>query len=136
MEFQDSAPEDTTQQVIAQEANADRSREKEQKPLEKGDIFYTSWGYDQTQNDFIEVLEVSLTGKTCKCRMVGKEDAGEQTVRPSSWRGDKVFRMKVDPYQGELHLRGTYPFCDGDTRFDSFWPYTQPVYETPLGMEH
>ncbi len=32
--------------------------------IKKGDIFYTSWGYDQTNYDYIVVMEVSPTGKT------------------------------------------------------------------------
>ena len=30
-----------------------------------GDIFYTRWGYDQTDVDYYQVTAISATGKTC-----------------------------------------------------------------------
>jgi len=36
--------------------------------IKKGDIFGTSWGYDQTQYNFVIVTEVSPTGKTVKVK--------------------------------------------------------------------
>jgi hypothetical protein len=32
-------------------------------PLNKGDVLYSSWGYDQTNIDFYEVKEVKPSGK-------------------------------------------------------------------------
>lgn len=35
-----------------------------------GDVFSRSWGYDQTNVDFYEIVEVSKTGKTAKARQL------------------------------------------------------------------
>ena len=37
-----------------------------------GKTLHTSWGYNMTINEFCKIIEVSPTGKTCKCRMVGR----------------------------------------------------------------
>lgn len=43
------------------------------KPVQIGDIFYCSWGYDQTNVDFMQVTHVSPTGKTCTLKMIQAE---------------------------------------------------------------
>ncbi|MBE3139569.1 MAG: hypothetical protein IMZ53_03195, partial [Thermoplasmata archaeon] len=35
--------------------------------LKPGDFFYESWGYDQTNIDFLQIIEVSPTKKTVLC---------------------------------------------------------------------
>lgn len=47
---------------------------KAPEPLKKGDIFHWSWGYDQTNADFFEVVHVSPSGKTVKVREVATEE--------------------------------------------------------------
>lgn len=34
--------------------------------VKPGDVFYSSWGYDQTNIDYYKVVSVSPSGKTCK----------------------------------------------------------------------
>ena len=84
--------------------------------LKKGDLFYTSWGYDQTNYDYLVVLEVSKTGKTAKCQMThalamgtdGQCNVQEPIFCPY---GDK-FTMRIqEGYRGDLTLKGSYPFC-------------------------
>lgn len=43
-----------------------------------GDIFVASWGYDQTNIDFYQIIDVSKSGKTVKARRIRAkhEDAG------------------------------------------------------------
>jgi hypothetical protein len=38
--------------------------------VKTGDVFVSSWGYDQTNVDFYEIVRVSATGKTAKARQV------------------------------------------------------------------
>lgn len=90
-----------------------------QLPLEVGQFFYESWGYDQTNIDFLEVMEISPTRKTVLCRMVGKfRDSTEQQttsdkVTPdNSYRGPTLFRMKVSAFRDGITLRGEYPFSE------------------------
>lgn len=102
-----------------------------------GDIFYASWGYDQTNIDFVRVDKVSPTGKTVICRMMSQKlvssGRGTDRVAPNKPYGSS-FRLKVT---GEERLRGTYPFARGGTRFGYFWKWKdKPVHQTPIGMGH
>jgi hypothetical protein len=90
-----------------------------QLPLKVGDFFYESWGYDQTNIDYLEVMEISPTRKTALCRMVGKHrDYAERTatsdkVTPdNSYRGPMLFRMRISAFRDSLTLRGSYPLSE------------------------
>jgi hypothetical protein len=78
-------------------------------------VFYESWGYDQTNIDFCEIVEVSPTKKTVLCRMIGKKEVSEDSshVAPNpEYQGPTLFRLKVSQYNGEVTLRGSYPFVE------------------------
>jgi len=88
-------------------------------PLNVGDIFYESWGYDQTNIDFCKVIEISPTRKTVICQMVNKtverQEFTADYVQPDKDFGIK-FRLHVRAWlgsSGEITLRGKYPFCQG-----------------------
>jgi len=95
--------------------------------VQVGDLFYTSWGYDQTNYDFIIVTAVSPTGKTVKARRAMHRTVGhgEQTdiqVPVPEPLGDE-FQLKVEYDSGVPKLRGSYPYLSdgrGDTRFGYF----------------
>ena len=81
----------------------------------------TSWGYSMTINDYVQIIEVSKTGKTVKCRKVKKVMnhavfSGDGTGRASA--GDEVygpvFRLKVGGWNGGLSFHGSYPFCGAE----------------------
>ncbi len=87
-----------------------------------GEIYYTSWGYDQTNYEYITVIEVSATGKTVKCQRTSYKDKGasgcsviqEPIYEPF---GD-IFRLCVRKYDysGDgFNLVGSYPFCESGT---------------------
>ncbi len=93
--------------------------------MKVGDLFYTSWGYDQTNYDFIVIVEMSPTGKTAKCRRTAcdtvesKGQCNEQ--RPVNKPFGETFRLKV---RGD-DLIGSYPYMSdgkGSRRRGSFWP--------------
>ena len=97
--------------------------------MKKGDIYVTSWGYDQTNYDYIVVLEVSPTGKTAKCQRTASLNMGTSgqcnVQEPIFCPFGETFRMKVyySNFQGEEGLRGSYPFLhtgEGSKRFDTF----------------
>ena len=76
--------------------------------MKVGDIFYESWGYDQTNIDFAQIVAFSPTGKTVLCRMMGKKNAGPEHrgFNPSkpameAWEDCK------DPKYCEIHTRHT-----------------------------
>ena len=95
----------------------------------KGDLFETSWGYDQTNYDFLMVLSVSKTGKTAKCQRVAAKRVGASgqcdLLEPVQEPFGDVFTMHVrEGYKGDLQLKGSYPFCSNgsmaNTRLDRF----------------
>jgi len=115
-----------------------------------GVIFYDSWGYDQTQNDFLQVIEVSPTKKTVTCQMIGsKQSDTHSVVADPEFKYGPLFRLHVKYFSHKPLLKGTYPFCSnhdyardpvgykGAWREGSFWPYeNKPVYETPPNEGH
>ncbi len=101
--------------------------------MKPGDIFYASWGYDQTNINFVKVVEVSSTGKTALCTMIGKKQVEPHKVHtekkpdPDNEYG-KVFRLQTrEQSNGEVYLRGSYPYIDGEmetgTRLGTFYPW-------------
>jgi hypothetical protein len=41
--------------------------------IKAGDIFYSSWGYDQTNVDYYQVIGVTPSGKSVRIRRIGQE---------------------------------------------------------------
>ncbi len=123
----------------AEELKEDSSR------VSIGDLFYTSWGYDQTNYDYIIIVELSKTGKTAVCQCAKAEHVGyshfcnEQKPIKKPY-GDK-FRMKVQQDANNITLRGSYPFCNGsreNMRRDWFYPTSekQTFFETDPQFGH
>ena len=93
--------------------------------IRAGDYFYTSWGYDQTNIDYIVVESVSSSGKTAICRMVNpiqiSEAAGQDQLMPGTAYGEPFCMRIQSREQHGLVLRGSYPYCMGSKRLDTFW---------------
>lgn len=92
--------------------------------FKKGDLFYTSWGYDQTNYDYIVILEASPTGKTVKCQRTSCLNMGQScqsnVQEPIFCPFGEVFRLKVT---GEDRLQGSYPYLhtgEGSKRYGYF----------------
>jgi len=102
--------------------------------IKKGDLFQTSWGYDQTNYDFIIVESVSPTGKTCICKRTSYDTVDRtgfyNEQKPIRKAFGKSFRMKVEygnKWNSEdkgIYIRGSYIFCGGEDsenkRLDTF----------------
>lgn len=43
-----------------------------------GDVFHSSWGYDQTNTEYYKIVEISKTGKTCKVVQVDSVSIGDK----------------------------------------------------------
>jgi len=95
-------------------------REVAESDIRAGDYFSTSWGYDQTNIDFLVVVSVSPSGKTVKCKMADAIHVGEScqsdVLMPGTACGD-TFQMKVN---GRNSLCGSYPYCNGSMRMGYF----------------
>lgn len=90
------------------------------KNLQKGEIFYTSWGYDQTNYDYIVIMSLSPSGKTCKCQRTSCLHMGEScqsnVQEPIFMPFGEVFTMQIRTgHNGGISLVGSYPFCHTGT---------------------
>lgn len=68
--------------------------------LQVGDILYYSWGYDQTNIDFFQVVSVSKSGKTCTIQEMSSEHVEDKgwmqwTVKPGQLLKDCEPMRKV-----------------------------------------
>jgi hypothetical protein len=69
-------------------------------PYQIGDILTSSWGYDQANVDFYEV--VGVTNKSVRLEKIGSttiennDSYGLKVVPDTSWRGGKVMLKRVD----------------------------------------
>lgn len=105
-----------------------------------GDIFYESWGYDQTNIDFCKVVEISPSGKTVLCIMMsqkivkteGYAPMAEEVVPDKVFPKDGTFRLHVrSRSNGEVSLVGQYPYCSGDRRMGYFTRWKgKPLYQS------
>jgi hypothetical protein len=115
--------------VLENTQNRLKERREYQHPYKEGDVFYTSWGYDQTNVDFYQVTEVK--GKMILLREIGKksvderEDTGVEYVVPS--KGHFVGGViKAIPKGPGVKIEGHY---------GTLWE-GKPVYQTAFGMGH
>lgn len=82
-----------------------------------GSIYYDSWGYDMTHNDYI--LVISETPKSAIVQIIGGEKlsgggyTGEEIPNKEKKYGTP-FRLLKRVYNDEIILKGSYPFCLGD----------------------
>jgi hypothetical protein len=84
----------------------------------EGVFLYSSWGYNQTNVEFAQIVDVSDTGKTVLCRMVRgqcvEQSNGSDSLRPSAEQYGDEFRLHVRGPDGVPMFRGSYPHIDGD----------------------
>lgn len=97
--------------------------------IKPGTILWDSWGYDQTNIFFCEVLE--NTGKTLKCAMLRNKSKGEtefmtENVMPGEKANNKPFRLRISRGKNnpdECYLSGSYPFIEDrdDDKTHGYW---------------
>lgn len=112
----------------------------------EGEFLHTSWGYNQTNVELAQILEVSSTGKTVSCRLVKPEVAsrgqGSEKLSPTGEQYGHEFRLYVRDVNGSPVFRGSYPHCNGDvdagTRKGHFYRLDpdDSVHQTPIGYRH
>lgn len=105
--------------------------------IQVGDIYYASWGYEQTNIDWIVIKSVSPTGKTVTAKMTksrtGENLGSHDRVFPTKSTYGDEFRLQVrENGSGEnmsYSLVGSYPFLDGkvqsSTRMGYFHKYNR-----------
>jgi hypothetical protein len=99
----------------------------------EGAFLSASWGYEQTNAELAQIVEVSGSGKTVVARMVVAERVGHgrnsTQIRPTAEQYGDEFRLHVRSPNGKPAFRGSYPLSndgdmdDGPTRRGSFYPF-------------
>ena len=116
----------------------------------EGVYLHTSWGYNQTNVEMAQIVDVSDTGKTVKARMVRAEKVendghGSDKMRPTAEQYGEEFRLQVRAMgRDEPVFRGSYPYIDGTkdagTRLDNLYVMdNEPeatVHQTAHGYKH
>jgi hypothetical protein len=105
--------------------------------VKQGDLFRCSWGYDQTNVDFYQVVDVSPSGATIKVRAVRQDvvsasEGGHERVAPvkGAWLDEEVLtkRWRLD-YHGKPAFRvASYASA-------YLWDGV-PAYQTAQGWGH
>jgi hypothetical protein len=100
----------------------------------EGAYISASWGYNQTNVELAQIVEVSDSGKTVLARFVTAERVGHgrtsEQLRPTADQYGDEFRLHVrDGINDDPRFRGSYPLSnDGDmngpTRRGSFYPWS------------
>lgn len=98
-------------------------------PVKVGDIFYNSWGYDQTNIDWYQVVGVTPTGKSVKVRPIAgkvKETgfmSGESAPQKGKFTGAAKTK-KLGIHNGEPYLaskHGWTSLWDGKSKYASWY---------------
>ena len=86
-------------------AKAERAQAKKNlvNPYKVGDLFYDSWGYDQTNIDFYQVVRV--TQKSCVVRPIGKV-----RIEETGWLSYRV-RPRKDHFTGDEQTKRVNTFA-------------------------
>jgi len=115
-------------QEYAAKRKTDRSKPH---TLKVGNILYTSWGYDQTNVDFYQVVEV-----VGKCTVVVREVA-HKTINGSGGPSESVVAVK-DSFIGEpMTKRSNSTNCVRIASYASASPWDgQPKHQTGFGWGH
>lgn len=113
---------------LQQKVDRLQERKEFQHDIEVGDIFYTSWGYDQTNVNFFEVI--ALRGKAVVIREVGSKIVHEGQGSNSVVAVPGVY---VGPPQTKVPQMGNTFRVDRQIayRWDG-----KPKYETAWGYGH
>jgi hypothetical protein len=99
----------------------------------EGAYISAHWGYNQTNVELAQIVDVSDSGKTVLARFVAAERVGHgrtsEQLRPTADQYGDKFRLHVrDGIDGDPRFRGSYPLgndgdMDGPTRRGSFYPW-------------
>jgi len=117
-----------------------------------GDVFYRSWGYDQTQVNWAVVVGLTPSGKSVRLQEIGGVEAGHASVLPDPGRkplahtsrsydyntglhGDPVVTVEA-PVTKLIQWAGKHPYL-AENSYSSWylWDGT-PKYSTPFGFGH
>lgn len=106
----------------------------------EGDIFYASWGYEQTNINFVKVIGFSKSKKMVKIVSIGQkhvEATGpmSEKVAPDPDAVIAGTETYVKIYSKSLHneaiiLRGSYYYCPASKHLGWLYKYESPMYQS------
>jgi hypothetical protein len=125
-------------------------RDNEHDSAKVGDIFHTSWGYDQTNVEHFQIKEISKTGKTCKVIQIGSSTAPESELpmADSVYPDPKVIingtpcLVKIErstefnpvtqkrQQVGEIQLRGSVYYSGDEKHLETLWRVSGKTYRS------
>jgi len=125
-------------------------RDNENDSAKVGDIFHTSWGYDQTNIEHFQIKEISKTGKTCKIIQIGSSTAPESEGHMSdSVYPDPKTIINATPclvkierstefnpitqkrqQVGEIQLRGSVYYSGDEKHLETLWRVSGKSYRS------
>jgi len=117
----------------------------EERTVQVGDFFEESWGYDQTNVTFYQVVRISETGKTVWLRRVQSaavsDDGGPTThVAPlaDTWSEISAVRTRDGLLKRRLRRSPTYKeWSVNMTSYSNAYLWDcKPAYETGQGWGH
>lgn len=114
-------------QQLADKAKAVQQRREFRHDVQVGDIYYTSWGYDQTQVDFYEVVDIR--GKQLLVRRIA-------TTSKSADRGVEYVVAVPGKFVGpEMRVTATPHGFKVENHYARKWD-GRPKYQTSMGWGH
>lgn len=113
-----------------------RKNREEQKSwghgISVGDIFYSSWGYDQTNIDYYEIVDVrgkQVIVREIETQTMGPDDGPQVKVTPAKgrYKGKAMRRKPRKGYKGQPSIKisdvqTAYPW-DGKPKYQTGWAY-------------
>lgn len=103
----------------------------ESNKIKVGDIFYNSWGWEQTNINFYQVVRVTRSGKTVYVREVqgittpNGPMTGTKVPNPGVFRNDAVISKRVDTdHNGNPTIKFKYGYgapYDGEPKSCSWY---------------
>lgn len=125
---------------IMQASNTEQINQKgDDLTINLGDIFYGSWGYEQTNIDFVKVVGISKSGKSVKVKNIGQKTVSvtnsmSETVAPdpeNEIEGTEVtVRISQSCMDSEVILRGSYFYTKDSKHLGSLYRYKHPIYQS------
>lgn len=114
--------------LAAAKEKADRAaaRKEYTHNLSVGDILEGSWGYDQTNVEFYEVIEI-VSDKTVKIREIAQESVTNSTVKPRPGVYTGPVLKKLITHGGSAKINSSVSVYKWDG---------SPCYQTPANCGH
>lgn len=112
---------DNAEAMARRRSEAKRVNLEHRTALKVGDILYCTWGWEQTNVEFVQVVEVLPSGKTCKVREICSRIEETEAMQGNAW-------PLKDNFKGPEHLfRPRVGDC-GNIGYRHFSPMGEKVW--------